>query len=83
MTITLGPHGEIGLPSELRDADHLDAGDRFHIERVSPGHYVLSRIALVPASFSVGTATDGLPVIRGKGGMITSAQVREIEGLAR
>ncbi len=82
MTTTLGTHGEIGIPPELRDADHLDAGDRFAIERVLPGHYVLSRIATVPASFSITTGADGLPVIRGKGGVITPALVREIEGLA-
>ena len=82
MTTTLGTHGEIGIPSELRDADHLDAGDRFAIERVLPGHYVLSRIAPVPASFSIATGADGLPVIRGQGGVITPALVRETEGLA-
>jgi len=35
------------------------------------------------AEFSVATEADGLPVIRAQGGVITSALVREIEGLAR
>jgi hypothetical protein len=33
--------------------------------------------------FSVVTDSDGLPVIRIEGGIITSALVREIEGLTR
>jgi len=37
----------------------------------------------VPASFSIATEEDGLPVIRAQGGVITPALVREIEGLAR
>ena len=37
----------------------------------------------VPASFSIATEADGLPVIRAQGGVITPALVREIEGLAR
>ena len=84
MTTTLGIHGEIGIPSELREVDHLDAGDRFEIERVLPGRYVLSRVAEAPGSFAVATGTDGLPVIRaqgGGGGAISAALVREIEGL--
>lgn len=35
-----------------------------------------------PAAFSIGSALDGLPVIRAQGGVITAAQVREIEGFA-
>ncbi len=37
----------------------------------------------IPASFSIATEEDGLPVIRGHGGVINPALVREIEGLAR
>ena len=37
----------------------------------------------IPASFSIATEADGLPVIRAQGGVITPALVREIEGLAR
>lgn len=83
METTLGTHGEIGIPSQLREADHLDAGDRFEIERVLPGRYVLSKIAEIPGSFSISTADDGLPVIRAQGGVITPTLVREIEGLVR
>jgi bifunctional DNA-binding transcriptional regulator/antitoxin component of YhaV-PrlF toxin-antitoxin module len=83
METTLGAHGEIGIPSQLREADHLDAGDRFEIERIVPGHYVLSKIAGAPGSFSICTAADGLPLIRAQGGTISAALVREIEGLAR
>ena len=35
------------------------------------------------AAFSIAMKADGLPVIRARGGVITSALVREIEGLAR
>ena len=34
------------------------------------------------AAFSIETEADGLPVIRGRGGVITPALVREIEGFA-
>ena len=34
------------------------------------------------AAFSIGSEGDGLPVIRGQGGVITAAMVREIEGFA-
>ena len=34
------------------------------------------------AAFHVENGVDGLPVIRAQGGIITSALVREIEGLA-
>ena len=82
MTTTLGTHGEIGIPPELRAVDHLDTGDRFEIERVRPGRYVLSRIEPPAGSFSIETAADGLPVIRARGGVVTRALVWEIEGLA-
>ena len=32
--------------------------------------------------FSIGNGADGLPVIRARGGVISSALVREIEGFA-
>ena len=35
------------------------------------------------AAFSIGTESDGLPVIRPQSGAITAALVREIEGFAR
>ena len=37
----------------------------------------------IPAKFSIATEADGLPVIRARGGRVTPALVREIEGLAR
>jgi hypothetical protein len=46
-------------------------------------HLVVRLGVEVPASFSIATEADGLPVIRAQGGVITSALVREIEGLAR
>lgn len=46
-------------------------------------HLVLKLGVEVPASFSVTTEPDGLPVIRTPGGVITSSRVREIEGLSQ
>ena len=46
-------------------------------------HLVVRLGGEVPASFSIVTDADGLPVIRARGGVITPALVREIEGLAR
>lgn len=34
------------------------------------------------AAFSIGSGTDGLPLIHAQGGVITAAMVREIEGFA-
>ncbi|MEO6785249.1 MAG: hypothetical protein ABI318_03860 [Chthoniobacteraceae bacterium] len=34
------------------------------------------------AAFSIGSGADALPLIRGQGGVITSAMLREIEGFA-
>lgn len=36
-----------------------------------------------PVKFEISTGRDGLPVIRGGGSVITSAMVRDIEGLVR
>jgi hypothetical protein len=45
------------------------------------GRGLLTVLTDVPGrGFSIGTEADGLPVIRGEGGVITSEMVREIEG---
>jgi hypothetical protein len=46
------------------------------------GRGLLTVIADAPSEFIIGTEADGLPVIRAKGGIITAAQVREIEGFS-
>ena len=81
MKITLNADGQIGIPSEIRQADHLAPGDSFELERLTTGRYLLakeSRPGRMPG-FTVATGTDGLPVIRAATGIITSQLVKELE----
>jgi bifunctional DNA-binding transcriptional regulator/antitoxin component of YhaV-PrlF toxin-antitoxin module len=79
MKTTLTAAGEIGIPPEIRQHDHLEAGDEFDLDRVVSGHYLLTRRQQPPRGFTIATAEDGLPVIRANGGTLTSELVRAIE----
>jgi len=37
MKTTLNADGNIGIPAEIRETDHLTAGDSFELERLIPG----------------------------------------------
>ncbi len=39
--------GQVVLPASLRERDHVVAGQRFAIERLEAGHYLLKREAVV------------------------------------
>ena len=43
MKTTLNADGKIGIPDEIRQTDHLTAGDSFELERLTPGHYLLTK----------------------------------------
>jgi AbrB family looped-hinge helix DNA binding protein len=45
MRTTISSKGQIVLPSEIRKQDGIRPGQEFDIERVSPGEYVLKRVA--------------------------------------
>ena len=79
MKTTLSADGNIGLPDEIRRTDQLTAGDSFELERLPPGHYLLTRQQSAGTHFTVATAEDGLPVIRAENGIITSRLVKSIE----
>jgi AbrB family looped-hinge helix DNA binding protein len=79
MKTTLNAEGQIIIPKQIRDSDHLIAGDSFELQRLTSGFYVLSKQSSERASLRIETAEDGLPVIRGNSGIITTAMVREIE----
>ena len=80
MKTTPDAHGQVGIPQQIRDADHLVPGDSFELERLTPGHYLLAKHQPVGARFTVHTGDDGLPVIRpANGTTITSRLVKEIE----
>jgi len=83
MKTMLNADGRIGIPDEIRRTDHLAAGDSFELERVTPGHYLLTRQQPPGARCAVFTGQDGLPVIRTEGGMISSQLVKELESLPR
>ena len=78
MKTSLNAGGKIGIPDEIRQTDHLTAGDSFELERLTPGHYLLTRNR-PPAALTAGTGEDGLPVIRPENGVITSRLVKDIE----
>jgi bifunctional DNA-binding transcriptional regulator/antitoxin component of YhaV-PrlF toxin-antitoxin module len=75
---TLNADGKIAIPDEIRRSDHLAAGDCFELERVTGGHYMLTK-QMTLARFTIGCAEDGLPVIRADSGVITSQTVKDIE----
>ena len=79
MKTMLNADGNIGIPDEIRRSDHLTAGDAFELERLTSGHYLLTKQPGTGPRFSEGTAEDGLPVIRAENGVITSRLVKEIE----
>jgi AbrB family looped-hinge helix DNA binding protein len=79
MKTTLGADGQIGIPQQIRDADHLAPGDAFELERVTPGHYLLAKLPSSRRPFTVVIGEDGLPLIRVSDGIITSQLVGEIE----
>jgi bifunctional DNA-binding transcriptional regulator/antitoxin component of YhaV-PrlF toxin-antitoxin module len=79
MKTTLNADGNIGIPAEIRQTDHLTAGDSFELERLTPGHYLLTRQQPHASRFTVAIAEDGLPVIRTENGIITSRLVKDID----
>lgn len=44
MQTRISSKGQIVVPSELRELDKLVAGQRFTVERLEPGTYLLRRI---------------------------------------
>ncbi len=78
MKTTLNERGEIGIPKPIRDSDHLQAGDAFTVERLTAGHYLLSKQKPVER-FRIATGSDGIPVIRVASGAITSQMVKDLE----
>lgn len=79
MKTTLTADGQINVPQEIRQTDHLGTGDLFSFDRLASGNYLLTKLPTQSPPFTVVIADDGLPVIRGNGGVITSQRVREVE----
>ena len=79
MRTTLNADRLIGIPQQIRDADHLAPGDSFELERLTPGHYLLAKQPPTGGQFTIVTGDDGPPTIRVTNGTITSQLVKEIE----
>jgi bifunctional DNA-binding transcriptional regulator/antitoxin component of YhaV-PrlF toxin-antitoxin module len=77
---TLNADGKITIPDDILRSDRLTPGDSFELERVTSGHYLLTKEPGLTARFTIGTGTDGLPVIRTDTGTITAKMVKDIEG---
>lgn len=45
MTTRVSTKGQIVLPAELRERDHIQAGQEFEVERIEAGQYRLTRRA--------------------------------------
>ena len=43
MRTTVSTKGQIILPAEIRQRDHIEPGEEFEIERIDPGEYRLTR----------------------------------------
>jgi len=43
MKTTVSSKGQIGLPAELREQDHIEPGEEFTVERLDRGEYRLVR----------------------------------------
>jgi AbrB family looped-hinge helix DNA binding protein len=48
MKTTVSSKGQIVLPAELRELDHIEAGQEFEIERLDRGEYRLVRRTVRP-----------------------------------
>lgn len=48
MRTTVSTKGQIVLPAELREADGIEPGEQFDVERVGPDQYRLTRLAPPP-----------------------------------
>lgn len=47
--VTLRPKGQITLPSDVRDALHVDEGDEIEFEVYEPGVVVMHGLKMIPA----------------------------------
>ena len=45
MKTHISSKGQIVLPAQLRELDHIEPGQQFDVERLSAGEYLLKRIA--------------------------------------
>lgn len=45
MRTTISTKGQIVLPAELREADGIEPGEQFEVERLGPDQYRLTRLA--------------------------------------
>jgi AbrB family looped-hinge helix DNA binding protein len=43
-TTTVSSKGQVVLPAELRERDRIEAGQRFSIERLEAGEYLLKKL---------------------------------------
>jgi AbrB family looped-hinge helix DNA binding protein len=46
MKTSISSKGQIVLPAELREQDHIAPGQQFKVERLQAGEYLLRRMAL-------------------------------------
>ncbi len=47
VTTSLSNRGEVAIPDEFREMDHLQPGDAFEMHRTAPGRYVLEKVPRV------------------------------------
>lgn len=45
MRTTVSSKGQIVIPAEIREQDHITAGQQFEVERLQDGEYLLKKLA--------------------------------------
>jgi len=80
-TVTLSSKGQLALPKQLRESDHLAKSDLFRLQRLGRGKYLLERLA--PPKRPKATlvkSKEGFLVFRSaKGPRLSSDLVKKLE----
>lgn len=58
MKTTLNADGLIDIPQQIRGADHLAPGDSFELQRLTPGHYLLTKQPQAGTRFVIAIGDD-------------------------
>ena len=59
MKTTLNADGKIGILDEIRRTDRLSLDDSFEFERLTSGHYLLTKQPGITARFVIAAGDDG------------------------
>ena len=81
-TVTLSSKGQLALPKQLRESDHLAKSDLFRLQRLGRGKYLLEKLAPPKrVQAALVKSKDGFLVFRSprNAPRITSELVKKLE----